>query len=240
MRIEWTRPDLHPQDVHVHQDGRLLFESQNPSYNFRTRLFVDQLINGNVSLKLFNVTLSDTGQYKCYLPSIHQEAVIELSVVKSNVTGSHEPVQAVVGEDVILSCHLEPPFNVTTFTVDWTFNGDLTVHVYRSQRDDPDALHEKFKHRTSLFLDELHNGNISLKLTNVSETDEGNYTCFVPRLESQVKTGMVTLIVDPVKKKDKKIEQPDPSKYYKDNHIKILILLVTALELWLLLCLFAF
>uniref|UniRef100_A0AAQ6IIW6 Alkylated DNA repair protein AlkB homologue 8 N-terminal domain-containing protein n=1 Tax=Anabas testudineus TaxID=64144 RepID=A0AAQ6IIW6_ANATE len=46
---------------------------QNPSYNFRTRLFVDQLINGNVSLKVSRVNSSDTGKYRCYLPSIHQE-----------------------------------------------------------------------------------------------------------------------------------------------------------------------
>ncbi|XP_033182427.1 sodium channel subunit beta-4-like [Anabas testudineus] len=137
-----------------------------------------------------------------------QETVVELSVVKSKVTGSHEPVRAVVAEDVILPCHLEPPFDVTTLRVDWIFNEELTVHVYRSQRDDPDSQHKKFKHRTSLFHDELHKGNISLKLTNVSETDAGNYTCYVPRLKSR---GSAILIVDPVKKKNKIIEQPDPT-----------------------------
>ncbi|XP_026225332.1 CD276 antigen homolog [Anabas testudineus] len=217
MRLEWTRPDLQPQDVHIHQDGRLLFENQNPSYSFRTRLFVDQLINGNVSLKLSRVTLSDTGKYRCYLPSIHQEAVVELSVVKSNVTGSHEPVQAVVGQDVILPCHLEPPFDVTTLRVDWIFNGELRVHVHRHLKDDPDSQHKKFKNRTSLFLDELHQGNISLKLTNVSETDEGNYTCYVPKLERQVNRGSVTLIVDQVEKKE--VEQPDPTPSPDPPHL---------------------
>uniref|UniRef100_A0A7N6BKH5 Ig-like domain-containing protein n=1 Tax=Anabas testudineus TaxID=64144 RepID=A0A7N6BKH5_ANATE len=112
---------------------------------------------------------------------------LKVGTLLSNVTGSHEPVRAVVGDDVILPCHLEPPFDVTTLRVDWTFNGDLTVH-----RDDPDSQHKKFKHRTSLFHDELHKGNISLKLTNVSETDAGNYTCYVPRLKSR---GSAILIV---------------------------------------------
>ncbi|XP_026225387.1 myelin-oligodendrocyte glycoprotein-like [Anabas testudineus] len=130
--------------------------------------------------------------------------------VKSNVTGSHEPVRAVVGEDVILPCHLEPPFDVTTLRVDWKFNGQF-VHVYRSLKDDPDPQHEQFKHRTSLFHDEMHKGNISLKLTNVSEADKGHYTCYVPKLESQVKKGSVTLIVDPVERKDQKVKRPDPT-----------------------------
>uniref|UniRef100_A0A7N6AID3 Ig-like domain-containing protein n=1 Tax=Anabas testudineus TaxID=64144 RepID=A0A7N6AID3_ANATE len=168
--------------------------------------------------------------------TLNLNPVFFFSAVKSNVTGSHEPVRAVVGEDVILPCHLEPPFDVTTLRVDWKFNGQF-VHVYRSLKDDPDPQHEQFKHRTSLFHDEMHKGNISLKLTNVSEADKGHYTCYVPKLESQ--RGNVTLIVvfyiqnmfpltmnynlnmfstDQVEKKE--IEQPDPSKYYKENHIK--------------------
>uniref|UniRef100_A0A7N6BI59 Ig-like domain-containing protein n=1 Tax=Anabas testudineus TaxID=64144 RepID=A0A7N6BI59_ANATE len=85
MRIEWTRPDLLPcirGSVHTHEDGRFLYEEQIPSYNNRSSLFVDQLINGNVSLKVSRVTPSDTGKYRCYLPSIHQEVVIELTVGK--------------------------------------------------------------------------------------------------------------------------------------------------------------
>uniref|UniRef100_A0A3B5BHL9 Ig-like domain-containing protein n=1 Tax=Stegastes partitus TaxID=144197 RepID=A0A3B5BHL9_9TELE len=61
MTVNWTRPGLDPKYIHVHQDGRLLYESQNPSYHFRTRVFVEELPHGNVSLKIFTVKRSDEG-----------------------------------------------------------------------------------------------------------------------------------------------------------------------------------
>ncbi|MED6246820.1 hypothetical protein ATANTOWER_024133 [Ataeniobius toweri] len=44
----------------------------------------------------------------------------------------------------------------------------------------------------------MTNGNISLKLTNVTKEDEGNYSCFVPSLCSQVRMGNITLHVDTI------------------------------------------
>ncbi|XP_076581703.1 butyrophilin subfamily 2 member A2-like [Chaetodon auriga] len=115
------------------------------------------------------------------------------------VIGSHEPVKVVVGDDAILPCHLEPPFDVQTLTVEWRCNETL-VHIYRHRRNDAALQNENYRGRTSLFLEEMTGGNISLKLTNVSERDEGNYTCYVPKLQSQVRRDNVTLIVEPVDK----------------------------------------
>ncbi|XP_071315785.1 butyrophilin subfamily 1 member A1-like [Trachinotus anak] len=78
--VEWTRPGLDPEYIHVHQDGRLVYQSQNPLFNYRTILFVDQLVNGNVSLKLLSVKISDAGRYKCFLPSLWKGAFIQLIV----------------------------------------------------------------------------------------------------------------------------------------------------------------
>ncbi|XP_078137881.1 butyrophilin-like protein 2 [Centroberyx gerrardi] len=78
--VEWTRPDLNPQYIHVHQNGQLIFHVQNPLYKYRTVLFLDELRNGNVSLKLFRVKLSDEGKYRCFIPSIRSEATIQLTV----------------------------------------------------------------------------------------------------------------------------------------------------------------
>ncbi|KAL7375465.1 hypothetical protein ABVT39_017979 [Epinephelus coioides] len=82
--VEWTRPGLDPEYVHVHQDGRLVHQSQNPLYHYRTVLFVDQPIYGNISLKPFRVKISDVGLYKCFLPSLRKEAFIQLNVGKSD------------------------------------------------------------------------------------------------------------------------------------------------------------
>ncbi|XP_029028541.1 myelin-oligodendrocyte glycoprotein-like [Betta splendens] len=204
MRVEWTRPDLEPEFIHVYQDGRFLYELQNPHYTYRTSLFVDQLPNGDVSLKLSRVTQSDAGTYRCSLPSVQQEASVQLSVV-SEVIGSDQAVQAVVGDDVILPCHMEPPVDVTTLTVEWTTRNGAVVHKFESRKDNTDIQNDTFKGRTSLFHDEMHKGNISLKLINVTLTDAGNYTCFVRKLIQQKKDN-VGLFVD---SKDKKGRDDD-------------------------------
>ncbi|XP_045920656.1 CD276 antigen-like [Micropterus dolomieu] len=191
--VEWTKPGLDPEHIHIHQDGRLMY--QNPSYNDRTILFMDELTKGNVSLKIFSVKTSDAGKYKCFLPFIQKEASIQLIVGESDVIGSHEPVTVVVGDDVILPCHLETPFDVKTLTVEWKCNKTI-AHIYRNKKDDLVDQDQKFKGRTSLFPDEMTKGNISLKLTNVTEQDAGIFTCYVPKLHSQVKKGNITLIVE--------------------------------------------
>uniref|UniRef100_A0A3B4TG33 Ig-like domain-containing protein n=1 Tax=Seriola dumerili TaxID=41447 RepID=A0A3B4TG33_SERDU len=62
--VEWTKPGLDPTNIHVHQDGRLEHRTQNPSYNYRTRL----------------VKLSDEGKYRCYIPAVQKDAFVQLVV----------------------------------------------------------------------------------------------------------------------------------------------------------------
>ena len=114
---------------------------------------------------------------------------------ESELIGSHEPVKSTVGDDVILPCRLEPPFDVTTLTVEWKHRG-TKVHLYHSKKNHVSDQDENFRGRTSLFYDEMIRGNISLKLNNVTEGDAGNYTCFVPELN---KRGNVTLIISEYK-----------------------------------------
>ena len=80
----WTRPGLDPKYIHVHKDGRPMLMVQNRSYYNRTAVFVDQLMNGNVSLKLFRVKLSDAGRYTCIIDSKQMEASVQLTVGKSD------------------------------------------------------------------------------------------------------------------------------------------------------------
>uniref|UniRef100_A0A671TMW0 Ig-like domain-containing protein n=1 Tax=Sparus aurata TaxID=8175 RepID=A0A671TMW0_SPAAU len=77
--VVWSKAALEPKYVH-HKDGRLLFEKQDPSYFLRTRLFMDELQRGNVSMKISKVELSDAGTYKCSLPAMKKEAEVELIV----------------------------------------------------------------------------------------------------------------------------------------------------------------
>ncbi|XP_042260789.1 uncharacterized protein LOC121892068 [Thunnus maccoyii] len=149
---------------------------------------------------------------------------------ESDVIGSLEPIKVVVGGDVILPCHVEPPFYVTNLTVEWRLN-ETKVLVYRSRGYDPFSQDQRFKDRTSLFLDEMAHGNVSLKLTNVTQNDAGNYTCIVPKLQGQFKKGNVSLIVEPRTTKDekKKIDGPDPVHSITIIVIVIVIVVVVGL-----------
>uniref|UniRef100_A0A8C4DLQ9 Ig-like domain-containing protein n=1 Tax=Dicentrarchus labrax TaxID=13489 RepID=A0A8C4DLQ9_DICLA len=206
--VEWTRPDLDPKYIHVHQDGRLMFDYQNPSYYLRTRLFMDELMTGNVSMKIYKVKVSDTGRYQCALPSLQKEASIQLIVGQSDVIGSDKPVTVTVGDNAILPCHLEPAFNVRSLLVEWKHNGKYVL-VTRHGKDYLDPQDENFRGRTSVFHEEMIRGNISLKLTNVTELDAGSYTCFVPGLQSQVRRGFINLTVEPVENGNKESQTDD-------------------------------
>uniref|UniRef100_A0A8C4GYJ2 Ig-like domain-containing protein n=1 Tax=Dicentrarchus labrax TaxID=13489 RepID=A0A8C4GYJ2_DICLA len=117
-----------------------------------------------------------------------------VSAAQSDVIGSDKPVTVTVGDNAILPCHLEPPSNVRSLTVEWKRDGTF-VHVSRHGKDYLDDQDKNFRGRTSVFHEEMIFGNISLKLTNVTELDAGSYTCFVPGLQSQVKRGFINLTV---------------------------------------------
>ncbi|XP_039883237.1 butyrophilin subfamily 3 member A3-like isoform X4 [Simochromis diagramma] len=124
------------------------------------------------------------------------------------VIGSNLPIIAAPGDDVILPCHLAPTFDVQGLTVEWS-KPDLKpdpsdrlsrveyVHLYRDRQEVPDMKMASYFRRTELFMDDMKHGNISLKILNVSEEDNGRYRCFIPKLQSRVKAAVVELVVDP-------------------------------------------
>ncbi len=122
------------------------------------------------------------------------------------VIGSLQPIVAAPGDDVILPCHVKPAINVVGLTVEWSKpdlqpdpNDRLSrveyVHLYRDTREVPDMKLSSYVRRTALFTDGLRQGNISLKIINVTLADEGRYKCFLPKLKSQNQFSIVRLIV---------------------------------------------
>uniref|UniRef100_A0A3P8Q9K1 Ig-like domain-containing protein n=1 Tax=Astatotilapia calliptera TaxID=8154 RepID=A0A3P8Q9K1_ASTCA len=89
-----------------------------------------------------------------------------------HVVGSRQPIITSPGDDVILPCHVEPKFNVAS-RVEY-------VHLYRHNKEMTDMKLPSYFGRTALFTDGLREGNISLRITNVTQEDEGRYRCFIP------------------------------------------------------------
>lgn len=124
----------------------------------------------------------------------------------SHVIGSVLPIFTAPGSNVLLPCHLEPLLNVEELTIEWS-RPDLQpspsdrlsqlqyVHVHRQHHEVLDMKSHLYIGRTSLLENELKHGNISLKITNVTEEDEGQYKCFVPELRGGVKEAFVRLFV---------------------------------------------
>ncbi|XP_071379915.1 butyrophilin subfamily 3 member A2-like [Centroberyx affinis] len=85
--VEWKKVGLQPKDVYVHRDGCETFEMKNEAYEFRTHLFMRELKNGNISLRLSDVQLSDAGKYRCLtFPKENQTLkFIELVVVSKPI-----------------------------------------------------------------------------------------------------------------------------------------------------------
>eukprot|EP00063_Salmo_salar_P048169 XP_014023004.1 PREDICTED: myelin-oligodendrocyte glycoprotein-like [Salmo salar] len=113
------------------------------------------------------------------------------------VVGPADPVDALAGDDIILPCSLKPKASAETMIVRWTRLNLTTenVHLYRDGRDSNEDQSPSYRGRTSMFNEELKNGNVSLKLTRVTLSDAGSYMCFIPTLTSQVKETTVQLLV---------------------------------------------
>ncbi|XP_071234958.1 butyrophilin-like protein 2 isoform X1 [Salvelinus alpinus] len=299
MVVQWTRLNLKTWNVHLYRQGRDSNEDQFPSYKGRTSMFHEELKNGNVSLKLTRVTLSDAGRYRCFIPTltsqvkettvqlfvgavsqpvisivgtkgwgfvlkcesggwfpepemewldssgtilpadgpperhrdseglyavrqhvtvdqtdtnrftcrVNQQEINHLKETEIHVPGSSEvvgsavPVVALAGDDIILPCFLKPRDNAEDMVVEWTVLNLRTtedVHLYRDGRDFNVEQSPSYRGRTSMFHEELKNGNVSLKLTRVTLSDAGRYRCFLPTLTSQVKETTVQLLVGAV------------------------------------------
>ncbi|XP_050925623.1 lamin-A-like [Lates calcarifer] len=111
---------------------------------------------------------------------------------QSQLIGPSQPIVATVGDDVILPCHLDPAEDVGTMILEWT-RPDLKpiyVHMRRAGQDLVDK-HPSYKGRTSLFINELKHGNISLKLSKVKLSDGGTYHCFIPKLDKRSSVELV-------------------------------------------------
>lgn len=112
---------------------------------------------------------------------------------QSHIVGPSKPILAMVGEDIILPCRLEPATDVVVMTLEWA-RPDLNPRFVHLRRDGVELLinqYPSYVGRTSLSTDKLKHGDISLKLSKVKLSDEGTYRCHIPSKG----TAMVELVV---------------------------------------------
>ncbi|KAF6720767.1 Myelin-oligodendrocyte glycoprotein [Oryzias melastigma] len=109
-------------------------------------------------------------------------------------------VQTEPGQDVVLSCSVEPPFDLTAQTVEWSRDTDVIVHVYRSRADNQFLQNQKLRGRTVLIHQNLKDGKVSLRLINITKEDEGNYSCCLPNHEVQSSVTLTVAVPNKLKR----------------------------------------
>ncbi|XP_051800298.1 butyrophilin subfamily 3 member A2-like isoform X3 [Acanthochromis polyacanthus] len=102
----------------------------------------------------------------------------------SQVVGPSQPVLAMVGGDILLSCRLEPAVDASDMSIEWSRGGldPSYVYVWWGKEELESLKHPDYKGRTSLLFSKLKFGDVSLKISKVKLSDEGKYRCFIPTL----------------------------------------------------------
>ncbi|XP_056428740.1 CD276 antigen [Hyla sarda] len=100
------------QQVHAFTQGQEQLEKQDPKFINRTQLFLGQLLQGNMSLLLRNVSLSDEGTYTCFVNvgnSSSAAVSLQVAAFYTKPTLHLEPSQSIEGlkpgDQVTVTCH---------------------------------------------------------------------------------------------------------------------------------------
>ncbi|XP_025761526.1 V-set domain-containing T-cell activation inhibitor 1 isoform X3 [Oreochromis niloticus] len=85
--LEWNRADLKSDDyVFMYRNQRPYESYQHVSFRGRVDLMDPSMKDGNVSVTLRNVRLSDTGTYKCQITTKETESVVHECSINLTVT----------------------------------------------------------------------------------------------------------------------------------------------------------
>nr|XP_042702369.1 butyrophilin subfamily 3 member A1-like [Chrysemys picta bellii] len=109
---------------------------------------------------------------------------ILLSVIpfsESFEVNSSPTVTGIVGQDVVLPCHISTRTQPNNMEVQWKkiIQAHIeTVYEYRAETGQ-DVPGPNYRSRTVLLKDGFTSGNVSLKLKNVRPADGGTYSCIV-------------------------------------------------------------
>uniref|UniRef100_A0A674JL27 Ig-like domain-containing protein n=1 Tax=Terrapene triunguis TaxID=2587831 RepID=A0A674JL27_9SAUR len=81
MEVGWLRSQ-DSEVVHLYHDGQDQNREQMLEYRGRTELLRDDITNGRVFLRIYDIQPSDNGQYKCFFQSsvFYKDALLELQV----------------------------------------------------------------------------------------------------------------------------------------------------------------
>uniref|UniRef100_A0A3P9KVE7 Immunoglobulin V-set domain-containing protein n=1 Tax=Oryzias latipes TaxID=8090 RepID=A0A3P9KVE7_ORYLA len=72
---------------------------------------------------------------------------------------------------------------------------EAAFHSFYENRDQLGQQSQQFKGRTSMFKDQISEGNASLQLTGVRVQDQGRYECYTSTLKDDAKKSYINMKV---------------------------------------------
>ncbi|XP_078060176.1 myelin-oligodendrocyte glycoprotein-like isoform X3 [Mustelus asterias] len=116
--------------------------------------------------------------------TFHKLLLLLLSVVaavsdpyKSFPGDSPVPVSGFLGEQVVLSCTYTGNVTISDLLVIWGTPKREFLHKFVNGKDDLTEQNPRFRNRTKLFRDQLEQGNWSVLLSDLRESDQNQYQC---------------------------------------------------------------
>ncbi|GAA6223772.1 uncharacterized protein LOC108902083 isoform X1 [Lates japonicus] len=103
--VEWSKEGLKPNIIFLYRDGCETFEMKNPIFQYRTNLIMNEVKNGNISLRISDVQLSDAGKYQCKIIQRKDHKVIAtLELIVGAVSEPKLSVVSCVDDKVTVQC----------------------------------------------------------------------------------------------------------------------------------------
>ncbi|XP_078496438.1 butyrophilin subfamily 3 member A1-like [Lissotriton helveticus] len=108
----------------------------------------------------------------------HETPVSGAAVQSVNAVGPSQPICAIVGGEIILSCQLDPPISAVEMEVFWeTSNRVYLVHLYDNGTEYDDKPDEQYKGRTKMIKKDIAHGGVAVSFTNITRSDARRYMC---------------------------------------------------------------
>ncbi|XP_016284149.1 butyrophilin-like protein 3 [Monodelphis domestica] len=116
--------------------------------------------------------------FKHHLLLMFVVSLIDLGSGHFQVIGPDKPIQTLVGEDILFSCHVSPMLNLENMEVRFFRNQFSSLLVlYKDGKETKERQMQEYQGRTQFVQDAIPEGRVSLKLKNIILSDAGIYGC---------------------------------------------------------------
>ncbi|KAK2857236.1 hypothetical protein Q5P01_005971 [Channa striata] len=164
-------------------DCRLYFCARRQNDNIQ---FVDTFsLVADVPVTAFtNICAENDQQQQRRMGVIYRCVVLSVFFVSVIILSCQKVLKCFTGEDVLLPCvhkGRDPP--PKTLSVFWRDTDNNPVVDIKNNKPHYSSQHEKFRGRVESFPDLYKDGNFSIILKKVQQSDNGTYECHVPAVD---------------------------------------------------------